>query len=134
MRAFFLLLIVISSFTYADEPVKISPPIQQDINVPIRLFETHNVWTKLALNTITGQIYQIHYSTKADGFDGTVAINDKDLTHKDDKPIVGRFTLYATSNIFNFILVDQYSGHSFWQVQWNTDPDKRFINYLPLQD
>ena len=134
MRAFFLLLMITSSFSYANELVKISPPIQQDINVPFRLFDTENNWTKLALNTITGQLYQVHYSVTNDGFAGTLTINDKDLTPEGSKPIIGRFTLYATPNVYNFILVDQYGLRSFWQVQWSMEPKNRFIIPLPLSD
>jgi hypothetical protein len=134
MRATFLLFIIISSFAWGDEPVRISPPIQQDTNVPFRLFDTENNWTKLALNTITGQLYQVHYSVTEDGFAGTLTINDKDLTPEGSKPIIGRFTLYATPNIYNFILVDQYGLRFFWQAQWSMDPKNRFIKPLPLSD
>tara|TARA_B110000902_G_scaffold202997_1_gene230645 strand:- start:316 stop:900 length:585 start_codon:yes stop_codon:yes gene_type:complete len=36
----------------------------------------------------------------------------------------GRFFLYPTTNIYNFILLDQIDGRT-WQVQWNIDKDKR---------
>ncbi|HEV3218228.1 MAG TPA: hypothetical protein VGZ48_00545 [Candidatus Acidoferrales bacterium] len=42
----------------------------------------------------------------------------------------GRFTLYPTENIYNFLLLDQIDGR-VWQVQWNWDsPAKRFV--LPI--
>ena len=39
----------------------------------------------------------------------------------------GRFKLYATDNIYNFIMVDTINGVTY-QVQWNIDKEKRFIN------
>ena len=38
----------------------------------------------------------------------------------------GRFFLYPTENIYNFILLDQIDGRT-WQVQWNYDDNKRII-------
>ena len=39
----------------------------------------------------------------------------------------GRFKLYPTDNSYNFIMVDVISGESY-QVQWNIDKEKRFID------
>ena len=39
----------------------------------------------------------------------------------------GRFKLYPTDNSYNFIMVDVITGDSY-QVQWNIDKEKRFIN------
>ena len=38
----------------------------------------------------------------------------------------GRFTLYATSNMFNFSLLDQIDGR-VWQVQWSTDGEGNMV-------
>ena len=38
----------------------------------------------------------------------------------------GRFFLYPTKNIYNFILLDQIDGRT-WQVQWSYDENKRII-------
>jgi hypothetical protein len=37
-----------------------------------------------------------------------------------------RFALYPTQNIYNFILMDQFSG-KVWQVQWATELNNRGI-------
>lgn len=39
----------------------------------------------------------------------------------------GRFKLYPTGNMYNFIMVDVIDGRT-WQVQWNIDEDKRIIS------
>jgi len=38
----------------------------------------------------------------------------------------GRFKLYPTGNMYNFIMVDVIDGRT-WQVQWNIDKDKRIV-------
>jgi len=39
----------------------------------------------------------------------------------------GRFKLYPTENMYNFIMVDVIDGRT-WQVQWNTDKFKRIVD------
>ena len=39
----------------------------------------------------------------------------------------GRFKLYPTDNMYNFIMVDVVNGNTY-QVQWNTKSKKRFIS------
>ena len=39
----------------------------------------------------------------------------------------GRFKLYPTGNMYNFIMVDVIDGRT-WQVQWNTDENKRIVD------
>ncbi len=91
----------------------ISEPSQEPI-VPYRLFRTTNYWTFIELNTITGQMWQIQFDVEDDNRGSTV-LNSKDLA-KGKERIPGRFTLYPTSNMYTFILVDQIEG-STWQVQ-----------------
>ena len=43
-----------------------------------------------------------------------------------DNGTIDRFTIYPTLNIWTFLLLDQVDGHTY-QVQWSTDPDKRFV-------
>ena len=38
----------------------------------------------------------------------------------------GRFKLYPTGNMFNFIMVDVIDGRT-WQVQWSTKKDERVV-------
>lgn len=48
-----------------------------------------------------------------------VSINFIPLAFGEDA-IPGRFDLYATQNMWSFIMVDEIDG-STWQVQWSTD-------------
>ena len=41
----------------------------------------------------------------------------------------GRFFLYPTTNIYNFILLDQIDGR-VWQVQWSTKGGERMVDRI----
>ena len=79
------------------------------------------------------QFWEENYNSKADAI---VSAEDK----KNYKPMSlegylswhkvaknGRFKLYPTDNIFNFIMVDVIDGDTY-QVQWNTKSKKRFVS------
>lgn len=94
-----------------------------DRNVNFRLYQTNNRWTFLKLDTRTGVIMHVQYSTEGNAMQ--YDLNSIPLAEGEDaKP--GRFFLYPTENTFNFILLDQIDGR-VWQVQWNIDRDKRGI-------
>jgi len=84
-----------------------------DVKVNFRLFQTNNRWTFLKLDTRTGIIVHVQYST--DGKAMQYPLNSIPLADGEDaKP--GRFFLYPTENTFNFVLLDQIDGR-VWQVQ-----------------
>ena len=94
-----------------------------DSNVNFRLYQTNNRWTFLKLDTRSGIIKHVQYSTDNDAMQ--YDLNIIPLAEGEDaKP--GRFFLYPTENTFNFILLDQIDGR-VWQVQWNTDKNSRGI-------
>jgi len=101
----------------------------QQLEVPIyKLFPTENTWASLKLDTRNGKIWQIHYSISEDGYEGTLSINSYSLVLPEEE-INGRFNLYPTSNMYNFILLDQVNGKTY-KVQWHNDNDKRFIRRI----
>jgi len=91
-----------------------------------RLFRTTNIWTFIKLDTVTGKMWQLFYSLEDEG--GTVVLNEQDLASGKQK-IPGRFTLYPTSNMWTFILIDQIDGNT-WQVQWSQERRNRLV--LPI--
>jgi hypothetical protein len=117
----FIVLFLSSFGIYAQNQT--TEPVQEPI-VPYRLYKTTNNWTFIQLETTTGKMWQIQYSVQDDNRGGVV-LNDKNLA-KDKEVVVGRFTLYPTSNMWTFILLDQISGSS-WQVQWSFDEKNRFV-------
>lgn len=126
-RIFIAFLICIVSFVSANAQIPASNAkntvASPDMNVNYRLYQTNNRWTFLKLDTRTGTIVHVQYSTEGDAMQ--YDLNTMPLAEGEDaKP--GRFFLYPTENTFNFILLDQIDGR-VWQVQWHVDRDKRGI-------
>ena len=110
-------LLVLISFFFAEQGL-LEPT--QNPEASYRLFNTQNIYTLLKLDTRTGQIWQVQWGESANRF--TVPLNEKAIV-VDGKP--GRFSLYPTSNIYTFILIDQVTGIT-WHVQWGKEAE-RFI-------
>ena len=92
-----------------------------------QLFKTQNMWTFLKLDTATGSIWQVQYSVNGSLSRFQEPLNtDWLIVPSYDEMISGRFTLYATDNMYNFILLDQIDGRC-WQVQWSSDSSERMI-------
>ena len=91
-----------------------------------KLYATENMWTFLELDTATGIIWQVQYSVKGDDYRFKSTLNRFSLLQEGQKEIAGRFELYKTQNLYNFILVDTRDGRT-WQVQWSTEPENRGI-------
>jgi len=105
------------------------PEPSQLPTAPYRLFRTSNLWTFIELDTVTGKMWQIQFDVQGDNR-GSSVLNSQDLANGKEK-VPGRFTLYPTSNIYTFILVDQIDGN-IWQVQWATDKKNRLV--LPISE
>ena len=68
------------------------------------LYRTENMWTFLKLETSSGKIWQVQYAV-GDGDAFETVLSDVSLAF-DGVEINGRFRLYPTDNIYNFILLD----------------------------
>lgn len=94
-----------------------------DSNVNFRLYQTNNRWTFLKLDTRNGVVSHVQYSLNGNRLQYN--LNSIPLVDEaDTKP--GRFFMYPTENIYNFILLDQVDGR-VWQVQWSIDEEERGI-------
>ena len=83
------------------------------------LFPTDNMWTFLKLETPTGKIWRVQFSIKGNSYRFQTPVSTLDRVY-DGEYICGRFTLYKTQNMYNFILLDRIDGRC-WQVQWSQD-------------
>ena len=92
-----------------------------------KLYPTENIYTFLKLNTATGQIEQLQWSLD-DEKEGTFTINDEDLSLIDMGS--GRFELYPTQNMYQFILLDTSLLGRSWHVQWGIGDKKRWIRRI----
>lgn len=125
LLGFFLLI----SMAFAESPF--SEPTQNP-NARYRLFPTQNMWTFLKLDTMTGRIWQVQFSVSGEEYRFETVLSSTDITDaiKQERRI-GRFTLYPTTNTYNFIMLDQIDGHTY-QVQWSGDIKSRLV--LPISD
>lgn len=92
-----------------------------------KLYKTQNMWTFLKLDTSTGQIWQVQYSTKGEEYRFETPLS---LDKLNTSGINGRYELYDTDNIYNFVMLDQFDGMTY-QVQWSGDVENRFV--IPIQ-
>lgn len=89
-----------------------------------KMYKTENTYNLLKLDTATGRVWQVQYRLgSTDSM--TVAVDDSSLLWESETLRAGRFELYATNNMYQFILLDTETGRT-WQVQWNTEYNKRF--------
>lgn len=90
-----------------------------------KIYPTENINISLKLDTATGRIWMVQIGL-GDNDAMTVVLNDESLIMSSEEIKAGRFELYPTKNMYNFILLDTQNGYMF-QVQWHTNLDKRII-------
>ena len=99
----------------------------QRINVGVpryKMFKTDNTYNLIKLDTATGRLWVVQYGMN-DVKTMTCTIDDYSLLWNWEEERAGRFDLYPTNNMYNFILLDTETGKT-WQVQWHTTDSKMF--------
>ena len=92
-----------------------------------KLYPTQNMWTFLKLDTETGRIWQVQYSVKGNDTRFEVPLNPGNIAKalkRSQK--AGRFALFPTQNMYNFILLDQIDGDTY-QVQWGNEENRMLM-------
>jgi len=110
----------------ANAQAQSEPPsqtISTDSAVVYRLFTTRNKWTYIKLNTRNGQMWQVQYSLEDNNREDALSLLTR-VSKEEEKN--GRFFLYPTQNLYNFILLDQLDGR-VWQVQWSIEEKSRMV-------
>ena len=98
--------------------------ISTDSAVVYRLFSTRNMYTFIKLDTRNGKMRQVQWGFESKyRFENTLSDISR-INIEDEKN--GRFFLYPTTNIYNFILLDQIDGRT-WQVQWGKEEERAVI-------
>lgn len=118
-------LITMVSFAQSQQTSNTIPQRLISENTIYQLFPTQNIWTFIKLDTRNGKMWQVHFSVKEDELQGELVLNSLSLVSK-EKEVKGRFTLYPTDNIYNFLLLDQIDGNVY-QVQWSFDAEFRGV-------
>ena len=88
-----------------------------------KLYETDNTFIFIKLDTATGRVWLVQYGI-GDTEAMTAVIDNTSLLFSFEDIQAGRFELYPTKNIYNFILLDTKWGNTY-QVQWHIDAEKR---------
>lgn len=102
-----------------------------------KLYQTENVYTLLKLDTSTGEVEQVQWSFNDN--QGCTYYIDRPLIYQEGpngegsyervEGVVGRFELYPTLNLYQFILLDQVTGKAF-HVQWGFNGSKRWMRAI----
>jgi hypothetical protein len=119
-----LVLLTMTSFAQSTSETPIQN-ISTDSAVTYRLFATRNMFTFIKLNTRNGQMSQVQWSNKGSEYRYEATLSNVSLVNKEEEKN-GRFFLYPTTNIYNFILLDQLDGRT-WQVQWAAEEKDRVV-------
>lgn len=123
MKKYILALACVLTFTACVTSTQESdkPYLEQDV---YKLYPTKNMWTFIKLNTCDGRLWQVQYDVRGeDRFE--VVLSDIQLANIENAS-PGRFELYETQNMYNFILLDQITGNT-WQAQWSMEEEHRGI-------
>jgi hypothetical protein len=126
MRKLFVTsIIILSAISAFSQSTSVAPiqNISTDSVVTYRLFSTKNIYTFIKLNTRNGQMWQVQWSTGDNTFQIPLSLTTR-VSSEEEKN--GRFFLYPTTNIYNFILLDQIDGR-VWQVQWANELKDRLV-------
>lgn len=137
-------------------PTRLTQPPQVTNLARYKLYPTENMWNFIKLDTRTGKMWIVQYGLEEDkrfewvlsdknlaghysgmGLDALVrrtsAAADGELylmIEEKGGEVNGRFALYSTQNMWNFILLDQITGQAY-QVQWSLNPDETAVISIP---
>jgi len=140
MRKYIVLLLIMiassHSFAQNKSSVVTDDSILNDINSAMKsviddlekigrfkIYQTENIYTLLKLDTATGVIKIIQWSLDEEK-EFEIYVNSKPLCFAPFKK--GRFELYPTKNMYQFVLLDTLMGAT-WHVQWGTKEKEIWI-------
>lgn len=129
MLALFFSICCILSACKEDFHTQDKGSAQSSVEIPrFKTYHTENIWTTLLLDTQTGRLWQVQFSTSQKGEDGVVPIQTSVLDNHSEN---GRFILSPTGNMWTFILTDSQNG-ALWHCQFGMKDDERFCQPLDL--
>lgn len=108
--------------TTEEKPMSI---VHQYADENYKLYPTQNMYVFILLDTRNGRLELIQWNTKSSSRTRALLSWQRCIGYNEEIP--GRFALYPTTNIYNFIMVDQVDGRT-WQVQWAIDEKDRWVD------
>ena len=130
MKRFFYIIVVLLVCSQYGMGQTIDFPAteySQDPKANFRLYKTKNMYNFIKLDTRTGQMELVQWSLEGNRM--SYRLSNEILTSSFEEQIPGRFTLYATTNMYQFILLDQIDGRT-WHVQWGADKEYRWVRRI----
>lgn len=110
------------SSVQVDKPTAI---VNQYADENYKLYPTQNMYIFILLDTRNGRLELVQWSTKSSSRTRATLSWQRHIGYsEEEKP--GRFELYPTTNMYNFIMVDKVDGRT-WQVQWSFEPEDRMV-------
>lgn len=94
--------------------------VNHEINTSLRykLYPTFNMWTYLKLDTQTGRVTMLQFSTNSRTEEGEIYIGTPMEIYAGDETKNGRYELYPTTNMWTFLMIDQINGNTY-HIQWS---------------
>ncbi len=124
MRYFFHGICSVVTLVFLVIIVNILEGIKNPEHNRYKMYRTENMYTFLQLDTASGLLKQIQWTLEGKN-EGSFDINTQKLIQ--DEPLkTGRFELYATKNMYTFILLDKINGNVF-HAQWGMEENNRLL-------
>lgn len=114
---------IINEINEAVQSIKFN----QDNYGRYKIYQTDNLYILIKLDTATGRIKLVQWNLDSDKEFETY-VNSEDLSGSSLRE-KGRFELYPTKNMYQFILLDTFIG-STWHVQWGTRESQIWIRRI----
>ena len=115
-------------FGTAEQTPDAANTMVQATRVPrYKMYSTQNINILLKLDTKRGRIWMVQYRMKDQSamelsIDNFSAVSENAGWN-------GRFEMYPTNNMYNFLMIDTETGQVY-QVQWSIDYSKRFVEKI----
>ena len=98
-------------------------------NPRFKMYQTKHDYILLKLDTATGQVWMVQFGMGEKSSRRQIVVDDTSPLDGTEPEINGRFELYPTNNMYNFIMIDNFVGTTY-QVQWHTESNKRFRKFI----
>lgn len=135
----FLIVACLSSYAQKDSVASANTSVLEEINDAVqsidftynysgryKIYQTENIYILIKLDTTTGRISLLQWNLNSEKEFETY-LNLEDLSYGGSQK--GRFELYPTKNMYQFILLDTMQGGT-WHVQWGTKKEQMWIRRI----
>lgn len=123
MKRLFIILaaVIMNTVVIAQEQLQFNA-VNHETNSTLRykLYPTFNMWTYLKLDTQTGRVSMLIFSTNNQNEEGEIYIGMPMEVYAGSEVKNGRYELYPTTNMWTFLMIDQINGNTY-HIQWSNN-------------